>query len=336
MKISLPTYIKNRKPIILAIGDSFTDPNFQSHLDDLPDEKRGGWKMWPAHLKDKLDDLTGEEHFLINAGKGGAGTTFMFREMSKAFATHGDRIKYVFWGSTEWQRHEDFWTGSFLNIGADINWYEKLQDLNWQSEDSDAGKALSKRYPNLKNIEMIKAQGWYFKEKYCRRHGQRKILQHGAEHMYLAHWLATTHGAQFMEYTLLRVVPPCNWVKRTLKRVWPELDDIDHRVNWNDDWRNMEWLSFPYANYLQQHKKHFAHNPFLHLNALGSWPDEITREIGNGSPTYHEVCKLRVRPHHKKTDPKNESFGKVDGHPNADGQKDIAERMWKYYVENLV
>jgi len=154
----------------------------------------------------------------------------------------------VFWGSTEWQRHEDFWTGSFLNIGADINWYEKLQDLNWQTEDSDAGKALSKRYPNLKNIEMIKTQGWYFKEKYCRPHGQRKILQHGAEHMYLAHWLATTHGAQFMEYTLLRVVPPCSWVKRTLKRVWPELDDIDHRVSWNDDWRNMEWLSFPYAN----------------------------------------------------------------------------------------
>lgn len=316
------TYTRT-KPIILAIGDSFTDPNFESHLQDIPDDKRGGWDMWPDYIKQNIERHTGEKHMLVNTGRSGAGNNYLFKNMAAAFAKYGDRIKYVFWGSTEWQRHEEFWTGSFLNIGADIHWYEKFLS-------TDDKELLRARHCDE---EIIKLTGWYYKEKFSKPEAQRRLIISGAQHMYQAHHMARSHGAQYLEYPLIKTLPSANSVKSTLARVFPDLDDIDARVSWDDKWRQVEWSKTPYADYLMEWKEHFPNNQFLVSDAQ-DWTTGRNLKSSKG-----DICKLRIRPV-KPGDANNSGgtmpwLGGLDNHPNAAGQKDIAEHIWKYYIKTF-
>ena len=70
-----------KKPIILAIGCSYTTPNFRSRLEFLPSEKRSGWPMWPEVFKNNLEKETGKSYELINLGLNGGGHDYMTKQL---------------------------------------------------------------------------------------------------------------------------------------------------------------------------------------------------------------------------------------------------------------
>ena len=74
---------------LLASGCSWTDANFFSHLEFLPDEKRGGWPMWP--------ELIGKELGLevINSAKQGRGNQYIGQSIIDNIIEYGDQVELV-------------------------------------------------------------------------------------------------------------------------------------------------------------------------------------------------------------------------------------------------
>ena len=68
-----------KKPIIVTLGCSFADPKYESRLEFLPPEKRGGWPAWPEHFKNKLEKRTGKSYELANLARSGFGHDYMFK-----------------------------------------------------------------------------------------------------------------------------------------------------------------------------------------------------------------------------------------------------------------
>ena len=60
---------------ILALGCSFTDPNFKAGNvpADFPNHLKGGWKVWPEIFRDRLSERDGVEYKVMNIGKSGSG-----------------------------------------------------------------------------------------------------------------------------------------------------------------------------------------------------------------------------------------------------------------------
>jgi len=74
---------------LLASGCSWTDANFISHLEFLPEEKRGGWPMWP--------ELIGKELGLevINTAKQGRGNFYIGQSIIDNIIKYGDEVELV-------------------------------------------------------------------------------------------------------------------------------------------------------------------------------------------------------------------------------------------------
>ena len=54
------------RDVILALGCSFTDPNFRAGNvpSEFPEHLRGGWKMWPEIFTDRLSERDGKKYKL--------------------------------------------------------------------------------------------------------------------------------------------------------------------------------------------------------------------------------------------------------------------------------
>ena len=74
---------------LLASGCSWTDANFTSHLEFLPDEKRGGWPMWPEIIGKEL----GLE--VINSAKQGRGNGYIGQSIIDNIIKYGDQVELV-------------------------------------------------------------------------------------------------------------------------------------------------------------------------------------------------------------------------------------------------
>lgn len=74
---------------LLASGCSWTDANFFSHLEFLPDEKRGGWPMWPEIIGKEL----GLE--VINSAKQGRGNQYIGQSIIDNIIEYGDQVELV-------------------------------------------------------------------------------------------------------------------------------------------------------------------------------------------------------------------------------------------------
>lgn len=98
----------NKRPIILFLGDSITNSHFVSRDPYLPEnsqyKKPLGYKRWPDHITEYLSDLDGENYLQINLAKSGGSMEFAMQSFIHALGVHGNKIKYVFWGGTEWTR----------------------------------------------------------------------------------------------------------------------------------------------------------------------------------------------------------------------------------------
>ena len=98
----------NKRPIVLFLGDSITNSHFVSRDPYLPEnsqyKKPLGYKRWPDHITEYLSDLDGENYLQINLAKSGGSMEYAMQSFIHALGVHGNKIKYVFWGGTEWTR----------------------------------------------------------------------------------------------------------------------------------------------------------------------------------------------------------------------------------------
>ena len=85
------------KKILLAGGCSYTDPNFKSSAQLLPDHKRGGWPMWPELMGKQLDLE------VINTALAGVGNKLISKTIISNIIKYGDQIDTVavLWTSPE-------------------------------------------------------------------------------------------------------------------------------------------------------------------------------------------------------------------------------------------
>lgn len=82
-------FINKNKKILLASGCSFTDPDFYSLDDSIPNERRGGWPAWPKLMADELDLNC------INYARSGAGNDFILHSLIKGLFNYKDRVDTV-------------------------------------------------------------------------------------------------------------------------------------------------------------------------------------------------------------------------------------------------
>lgn len=87
---------------LLASGCSWTDTNFKSVCKFLPDEKRGGWPMWP--------EIMGKELGLeaINTGHMGRGNVYISQSIIDNIIKYGNEVEMVAVLWTEVARYDSY------------------------------------------------------------------------------------------------------------------------------------------------------------------------------------------------------------------------------------
>ena len=96
------------RDVVLALGCSFTDPNFRADNvpSEFPEHLRGGWKMWPEIFTDRLSERDGKKYKLVNLGKSGTSMQYAFRMFFEQWSAKKQFLKVVLWGGTQWSRLE--------------------------------------------------------------------------------------------------------------------------------------------------------------------------------------------------------------------------------------
>ena len=94
---------------LLASGCSWTDANFKSVCEFLPDEIRGGWPMWPEIIGKKL----GLE--VINTGCCGKGNTYIGQSIIDNIIKYGNEVEMVAVLWTEASRY-DVYNETAINL----------------------------------------------------------------------------------------------------------------------------------------------------------------------------------------------------------------------------
>ena len=77
------------KKILLTSGCSYTDANYKSHAHLLPDKKRGGWPMWPEIMGQQLN-LN-----VINTAVIGKGNVWISKNIISNIIKYGNQIDTV-------------------------------------------------------------------------------------------------------------------------------------------------------------------------------------------------------------------------------------------------
>jgi len=295
-----------KKNIILAIGCSFTDPNFKSVLKHLPDNKRGGWPMWPELMQRKIEKETGESYELINLAKSGVSNDWIFNTFIDALAKYDTRIKIVLIGGTQWMRTHVVASG-YLNINPQVNC--GIRDFE-------------------KTYEKASMQMWYH---YSNNFGFKNTIHYNLRIMWTIMNMCKDRKIKFIWNQLLKPLPSANWWrKRLLKegsvqgweingnlQAWEELKST-LRWSLSDQFFSETVLKSPYAKFLVKHKKHFYGF---------SWSKSSPWDACGLDSHKEKVVYPETKPNRKE---------EVDFHPNKLGQEEIAEEMWKEYGNYLV
>ena len=309
-----------KKNIILAVGCSFTDPNFKSLVKHLPDNKRGGWPMWPELMQREIEKKTGESYELINLAESGTGNDWIFNTCIDALSKYDSRIKIVLIGGTQWMRTHV--VPSDTRFNPQVSGVNIFEDKEWRD-----GQILNKF---SENYEKAMIQMWYL---HSNEFGFKNVIHHNLRIMWTLMNICKDKKIKFIWNQILETFPsPHFWRTRLLKvgrdegwdinvnlQAWEELKDT---LKWtlSDQYFSKTVLKSPYAKFLVKHKKHFYGF---------SW--------SNGSPwnlyTFDSPAAQKT-----KVCPEIMIDGKkvIDAHPNKLGQEEIAKEMWKEYGNYLV
>lgn len=298
----------NKKKIILAVGCSYTEPNFKSSMENLPPEKRGGWPMWPELFKNKLEKETGKSYELINLAMGGTGHDYMFDQLIKYIVKYKDQISIILWGGTQFHRRMDGVFGLSYNSMA----YHFMKNL------SRASSSIGEGWIHFCEYSLIASAMREFST-----FGMKAIIDKNLSFIWLALNMCNNYNIKFLYYQLLSPWPDYKFTCASLE-AWGQQSDKVSKQALDKVWQSNYMLDTDFAKDIIKNKK-----SFLGFQMFGetAW-DRQSRE---------EKEMLRIYPFFDKTNSSPGQFDmtKVDGHPNAAGQKDIANKVWKHYVRNL-
>ena len=305
-----------KKKIILATGCSFTNPNFFSTNKHVPEEKRGGWPMWPELLQRKIEKETGESYELINLARSGASNDWIFNTFLDTMSKHGDRIKIVLVGGSQWMRTQVI--APDINSNPQVAIKLRQRNLEGKTTEGIDGKAEvllpQNAWQKWHNESVV--QMWC---KYSNEYGIKNTIYHNLRIMWTLLNICNNNNSKFIWNQLINPFPPKDFWKELLAEAQAipikDLSIQDHVFN--DPFFSDTILKSPYAKQLVKHKKQFYGFPWSH----GKFWTEFNFE---GSP-------LLVLPP-TMIDGKQE----LDAHPNELGQKAIAKEMWEVYGNYLV
>lgn len=304
-----------KEKIILAVGCSYTDPRFRSQCQGLSNEERGGWPMWPEIFKNKLEKETGKSYRVINLAQSGFGSDALFRKIITGLAEYGDRVEIILWGGTQFHR--------------------RLEPIYMRPYNSMAYSFMKTVYRGTNNQP---DNSWLNFCEYA-KYGtvEQEFTQRGMQnamdaHLYLF-WtllnICNSKKIKLLYYQLLAPFPAYKWICGVVES-WKQPTERIKEYVCKTAWQNDYMLQTDFAKYIVKNKK-----SFLGFQMFGeeSWDHQ----------SLEEQDKFRIRTLRKLDDETKASWDRhnptnpkrVDGHPNAIGQKDIANKVWNHYVHNL-
>lgn len=295
-----------KKPIIVALGCSFADPKYKSRLEFLPPEKRGGWPAWPEHFKNKLEKRTGKSYELANLARSGFGHDYMFKVFTEYFAKNKDRIEIVLWGGTQFHRRLEVASMRAYNAMATESLKAAMDDKGWHLFCEAGQHLLADREFTL--MGMQNNINWNFSFLWS-------VLN-----------ICNSNKTKFLFYQLLTPYPSYEWLCDVVQ--WWGLPTKQLNKNaMSKPWQNEFMLQTNFAKDIIKNRK-----SFMGCQMLGDNPWDIQSK--------EERKKLRVylpEPQLGDDPLKNHKshHEAKDGHPNAAGHEDIANKIWKHYVHNL-
>ena len=305
-----------KKNIILAIGDSFTDPNYRSTIKHLSYKEKGGWPMWPELLHKEIEKETGESYELINLAMSGTGNDWIFNTFIDALAKYNTRIKIVLIGGSQWMRTHV--------VPSDTRFNPQIDNANFFRPGRP--EELKKKF--TETYEKAMMQMWYL---YSNDIGFKNTIHHNLRIMWTMMHMCKDRKIKLIWNQLLRPLPSAHfWRKRLLKygsvegweinknlQAWETLKDT-LRKTLSDHHISETVLKSPYAKFLVKHKKNFY--GFTWSNGMPwDWSSHDDRKEKIICPTIVVDGKKQV-----------------DVHPNKLGQEEIAQEMWKVYGNYLV
>ena len=287
-----------KKPIILALGCSFTDAAFRSHLTNIPKEERGGWPMWPELLQREIEKETGISYKLINLARSGASNDVIFEKFIHSLAKYGNRIKIVLVGGTQWMRS-----------------HVVITDLNYNPQVNTGRLNYEKTY------EKALAQTW---ESFSNKIGVQNIISHNLRIMWTLLNMCNDKKIKFIWNQLLCPVVDAGFQRRILKNQGVT-DEYVNDEAFSDLFFSETILKSPYAKLIIKHKERFYGFPWSQGKPW-DWDSHLNRAEKIIYPKSNLPIEDQFKP--KGMD--------IDVHPNKFGQKDIAQKMWKVYGNYLV
>jgi hypothetical protein len=312
-----------KKPIIISVGCSFTDINFFSHCEDLQDSERGGWPIWTDYFKGKLEKHYGTKYEIMHFGKSGGGNDFCFNHIAQSFAKYKDRIKFVLWGGTEFERYHNPMSGFNFNPNADLRVYPKFKNMSKEYWDNCYQKMQE---ANVHNAVKFQTQ----------KYGRKRIIDENLQNYWNALLLCQKYNATLLLTQLLEPVHSTSSFTYEFKRILgkPE-SELPIDLTCTREFEIDMAMRSPFFKDLYTHRKHFFNLRFLHIKeelevGVNHWSAYVDRG--------GHAKKYQVKPWSEGSPP-GRPFGKnehIDTHPNAAGHKNIADQLWEYYETNFL
>ena len=309
MKITLPAFIKNERPIILALGCSFTEKDYISLDTSIPKEQRGPWPMWPELLGNKFREATGVDYEIVNTADSGYGLDWCKNLFFENLSKYEDRIEKCFWAGTSWDRFFLPGGNSYVSPMVDkinLGYYAtqvphkpiyvngvKIKDILGQK---DMIYLMSKKKfeSHFYNIGLDIYLDHLIGDVFQKPGGYQRFI-----HDRLIDIMSVFYACQGQEIEFMydQILHP--WSFDLQENTFSGSNIVFDTI-----------INLPEYKIIEKNKKHFVRWPWGY--PFESWNYSIKDE--------EEMESMFV--------------SKADRHPNAKGQRHIADKYWNWYVNN--
>ena len=180
---------------------------------------------------------------------------------------------------------------------------------------------------------------------YCKKHGRRNVLNNSFRQLWTVFKLCEQYNITLIYYQLLNPMQSVKEMKNHFKRLLNETNDYKLGIDWSvdDTWDMSTAVKTPFFKDLLKNKKHFYGLKYLEpmakywsweIRAAGAHNEHVVAPSID-SEHVKSVLQMNDKDYEMTRDKYGNPIG-VDLHPNAKGQKDIAERIWKHYETNFL
>lgn len=314
-----------KKPIIISVGCSFTDINFWSHCEHLPDSERGGWPIWTDHFKDKLEKHYSTKYEIMHFGQSGGSNDFALKNIIQSFAKYKDRIKFVLWGGTEFERYYRSVSGFNYNPNSDLRAYPIF-------------KNMSKEFWNNAYQKMQEANVHNYFSFHGQKRGRNRIIDGGLQHYWNALMICQKYNATLLLTQLLDPIHSVSSYIHEYKRILgkPE-SELPIDLTCTREFEIEVAIRNSFFKDLYVYRKHFFNLRFLHIKeeidvGVNHWSAYVDR----GNHTKEYLIAPRSENYEDASRNRWGAPTDVDTHPNAVGHINIADQLWKHYETNFL